>query len=53
MLNQTVCIMNTCDSIRISAHRAPTPRAPALVGLEIDAILQAPPAGSGKSAGGF
>lgn len=53
VLNQTVCIMNNFYSIRISAQIAPTQWALAQMGLEIDAILQAPPAGSGRSAAGF
>lgn len=52
VLNQTVCIMNNFYSIRISAQIVPTQWALAQMGLDIDAILQAPPAGSGRSAGG-
>lgn len=53
VLNQTVCIMNNFYSIRILAQIVPTQWALAQMGLDIDAILQAPPAGSGRSAGGF
>lgn len=45
--------MNNFYSIRISAQIVPTQWALAQMGLDIDAILQAPPAGSGRSAGGF